>query len=329
MWKIGNVIINSRVVLASMSGITNVYYRQFLKSFGVGYSVTEMVNVRSIVNNNKKIATLLRMSKIDRPVAIQLFGDNIDITLKAISIIESKLAKQYDILDINLACPVKKIIRSKSGVFWMKNINNLIAYIKEIVKFSKKPVTVKLRLGFDTPIDMVDLATKLEKIGVAAIAIHARTGKQLYSGNANFEAIKDLGKKITVPLVVSGDIFTLSDAIKAVKITSATAVMVARGGLGNPFLIKQINNFFNKNAKLKLPTLYDQILYCQKLFDFFIKHEEQKKVIFLIKRIAPYFFKNFCNASNVRSFLTQRINTIDEFKNFLIFMKKGVKNGEY
>ena len=326
MWKIGNVTINSHVVLAPMAGITNVYYREFLKKFGIGYSVTEMISARSIVNRNVKAKELLRMSKIDTPVAIQLFGDNAEVVLSAISIIEKEMNVKYDILDINLACPVKKIIRSKSGVYWMKNINDLLFFVKKIVNFSKKPVTVKIRLGFDNIINITDLAILLEKIGVAAIAIHARTGKQLYSGEVNFKAIESLGKKIKIPLIISGDIFSLEKAIKAMKITSATAVMVARGGLGNPFLVTQINEFFNKNIKLNNPTLFEQIKYCQELFDIFFKNENEKKVLFLIKRIAPHFFKNFYNAGLIRSMLTQKVETIKDFKNILNKIKRIIKN---
>ena len=326
MWKIGNVIIDSHVVLAPMAGITSVYYREFFKKFGVGYSVTEMISARSIVNHNKRVKELLRMSKIDIPVAVQLFSDNTDVMLKAISIIDDMNIK-YDILDINLACPAKKIIGSKSGIFWIKDINKLLSYIEKIVNFSKKPVTVKMRLGFDKIIDITSLALSLERIGVAAIAIHARTGKQLYSGEANFKAIKDLGKKIKIPLIISGDIFFLVKAIEAVKITSATAVMVARGGLGNPFLVTQISEFFKKNVKLSKPTLFKQIEYCQELFNIFFKKESEKKIKFLIKRIAPHFFTNFYNASFIRLMLTQKVETVNDFENFLKKIKKELKDG--
>lgn len=321
MWKIGNILIKSHVVLAPMSGITSLEYREFLKKFGIGYSVTEMVNDVSIINHNKKALELMRTSNLDRPVAIQLFGNKIDSTLKAINIINNELHIEYDFLDINLACPVKKIIKNNSGASWLKNTEKLYDYISNIVRFSIKPVTVKIRLGFDEKINVFEVVNVLIKAGVSAIAIHARTAKQKYNGKANFELIKDLGKKMSIPLIISGDIFSLEDAINAFKITNATGIMVARGAIGNPYLVTQIKNFFEKKVKLKDLNYKDNIKNCFDFIDFFKK--KGLKNIFPLRKIIPYFFSRFSGAKKIRSQIV-KIKNFEDLNKILLELNKNV-----
>ena len=321
MWKIGNVLIKSHVVLAPMSGITSLGYREFLKKFGVGYSVTEMVNDVSIINHNKKALEIIKTSNLDRPVAIQLFGNKIDSALKAIDIINNELDVKYDFLDINLGCPVRKIVKNNSGAAWLNDVKKMYEYISSIVKHSTKPVTAKIRIGFDEKINVFEVVNILIKAGISAIAIHARTAKQKYSGKANFELLKNLGKKISVPLIISGDIFSINDAINAVKITNATAVMVARGAIGNPYLITQIKYFFEKKIKLKDLNYKDNIKNC---FDFvdFIKKKKIKSVLTL-RKIIPCFFSKFPGAKKIRSELV-KIKNFESLNKILLELNKNV-----
>lgn len=320
MWKIGNVLIKTHVVLAPMSGITSLGYREFLKKFGIGYSVTEMVNDVSVINHNKKALEIIRTSELDRPVAIQLFGNKINSTLKAIDIINNELNIDYDFLDINLGCPVKKIVKNNSGAAWLNDTEKLYDYINSIVKHSIKPVTTKIRIGFDEKkINVFEVVDILIKAGVSAIAIHARTAKQKYSGKANFELLKSLGKKMSVPLIISGDIFSINDAINALKITNATAVMVARGAVGNPHLITQINYFFEKKIKLDDLNYKDNIKNC---FDFidFIKNKNYLNNFFTLKKIVPYFFSKAPGAKKIRSELV-RIKNFEDLNKILLKFK--------
>lgn len=317
MWKIKGVPIKSHVVLAPMAGITTLSYREFLKPFGVGLSVTEMINDNGIINNNKKTLDYLKTSILDRPVAIQLFGNNLKTMLKAIDIINNKLHIDYDFLDINLGCPAKKIINNHSGSFWLKDTNKMYRYIKAIVKFSLKPVTVKVRLGFKKN-NIKKIVLMLEKAGVSAITIHARTCKQQYKGIANYNMIRNIGKIVKIPIIVSGDIFTLENAILALKKTNATAIMVARGALGNPFLITQIKNYFDKRIKLKKKlSLNDNIKYCLLLTNKMIKEKGEKKALLLLRKIIFKFFNNFKNAKNIKNKICQNVKTYEDLKKIL------------
>lgn len=317
-FQIASFKFNSKVVLAPMAGVTCLAYREFMKPFGVAYSVTEMVSDAGISYHNKKTIEYLKSSKKDRPYAIQLFGHDFNITKKAIDIINDELKIKYDFLDINLGCPVRKVFKTGSGSALLQDLDYLYKYICSVVNYSKKPVTCKIRLGVDeNHINVFDVVKVLEKAGVSAIAIHARTTKQLYSGKPNFNLIKDLGLTMNIPLIISGDIFTLDDAINALNITKASAVMVARGGIGNPYLITQINEYFNKGKKLENVTINKSKKYCKKLAKMIIKEKGEKTGISMLKGIAPRFFTKYTNAKKIRSEIAQNIKNYKDLKNIL------------
>ncbi len=318
MWKIGTIEIKSRVVLAPMAGITSIAYREFNKPFGVGLSYTEMVSDCGLMYGNQKTFEYISSNKIDRPLGVQLFGSNIDSTLKAIKILEENA--DYDILDINLGCPVKKVTSTGAGSSWLKSSRQkeLKEYINAIVKASSKPVTAKIRLGWDDKsINVLETVKILIEAGVKAIGIHARTAKQLYSGKPNFEIIKDLGDKISVPLMVSGDIYTLEDAIKAIETTKASAVMVARGGVGNPTLIKQIDEYYSNKKISEKPSLKTQIEYMKQYLDMLIKEKGEDKAIMIGRGILPKFLVGYNNTKKYRTMITQQIKTKKDVDNII------------
>lgn len=326
MWKIGDLEICSRVVLGPMAGITSLSYREFCKPFGVGLSYTEMVSDCGLSYGNIKTIDYIKTSKIDHPVGIQLFGSNIDITLDAIKIIEES-GTPYDVLDINLGCPVGKVTRSGAGSAWLKNPNQLFTYMSKICESSQKPVTAKIRLGWDeNNINVYEIVQLLEKAGVKAITIHARTTSQMYTGKARFEIIKDIGKTMRVPLIVSGDIFSLSDAMNAIDITGATAVMVARGGVGNPTLILQINEYLSNNRIISNSSLIEQCEYLEKYSKMIINEKGEYQAIKILRGIAPKFFLNYPNTKAFRVKLAQMINSKEDLFNIIKEIKSIDKN---
>lgn len=326
MWKIGNVKINGKVVLAPMAGITSLSYREFLKPFGVAYSVTEMISVDGICYHNQKTIEYLKTSKKDSPVAIQLFGSKLNTTLKAMDIINNELKIKYDILDFNFGCPVRKVINSNAGSAWLKNPKKLYMFMKSVVEHSPKPVTAKIRLGFDDKsINFREVIKALEDAGVKAIAIHARTTKELYSGLPHYDLLKDLQKEMKVPLIVSGNIFTLDDAINALKITKATAVMVARGAVGNPYLVKQIDTYLKNKKRLDNVDPLTNIIYCQEIAKALVKEKGERTAISIMRTIAPQFFKNLSNAKHYRNKLSQTINTYKDLCNVLLEISNDIK----
>ena len=244
MFKIGNVEINGKVVLAPMAGVTSLGYRNFMKPFGVALTVTEMVSDCGLIYDNQKTIDYLKSTEEERPIAIQLFGSSAETICKAMDVV-LKHNPNIDIFDINLGCPAPKVTKTGAGSSLLRDPKKLEEMFTQICKHSPIPVTAKIRLGWnEEEINFKENVKALEKAGVAAIGIHARTTRQGYAGKPRWELLKDFRNEMSVPLIVSGDIYTLKDAIQALECTKADAVMVARGGVGNPILVKQIDSYF-------------------------------------------------------------------------------------
>lgn len=319
MFKIGDIEIPSRVVLGPMAGITSEAYRLFCKPFGVGLSFTEMVSDCGIMYENDKTEAYLPTLKSDRPIAIQLFGSNIETTQKAIEKIR-KANICYDFLDLNFGCPVPKVTKSGAGSAWLKDPKKLFEYVKAVVKISPKPVLAKIRLGWDDEhINFYKVASLLELAGISALTIHARTTKQMYSGKADWNSIKGLKEKMSIPLIISGDIFTLDDAKQALSITNADAVMVARGAVGNPNLIRQINVFLKEGKEIPSSTLDEQINYLRQFSQLLIEEKGERKALMILRGLAPKFFVGLPKAKQIKKQLTTTIST---YKDLEIILKQ-------
>ncbi len=317
MWKIKNLKINSHVVLAPMAGITSSAYRKFMRRFGVGLVYTEMISDHGIVYQNEETLSYLNIEESERPIAIQIFGGDKEYLLKAIKYIDEHHIP-HDLIDINLACPVPKVTKSGAGSKMLLKLDYLEECMQEIVKFSRSPVSAKIRLGFDSEhINVLEVCRILEKVGVSLIAIHARTAKELYSGEPHFDLIKDLGKKLSVPLIISGNIFNVEDAIKAKEITGATAIMVARGGVGNPELISSLNHYFETGEIIYQPNIVRQKKYCLEFAKLLIEEKGEKKAIPILRGLAPKFFFKMPHIKTLRNALTERVITYEDLKEIL------------
>ncbi len=323
MWKIADIEIKSHVVLAPMAGITFLSYRDFMKPFGVGLSVTEMVSDCGLIYNNQLTLDYIKTSSLDRPVAIQLFGSDSKTIIKAMDIV-MKENPNFDFFDINLGCPVKKVTHTGAGSALLKDTDKLEKFMSEIVKHSPKPVTAKIRLGWDDDsINFLENIKALERAGVSSIAIHARTTKQCYGGKARYELLENLGEKMSVPLIVSGDIFSLDDAIKAKEISKATAVMVARGGVGNPHLIRQIDQYFKDGTILPPISLEENIDNLLKLADMMIEEKGEYRAMLFLRGIAPRFFSSYPNTKKVKFELTSKLTTKQSLLDIIAAFKEG------
>ncbi len=313
MYKIGNIEIKGKTILAPMAGITTYAYREFMRSFGVPLCYTEMISDSGLVFNNEITYTYLPKENEKRPTAIQLFGGETNKLLAAIEKIE-KHNNNYDFLDLNLGCPVPKVTRNNGGSAWLKYPNELISMVKAVVLKSSKPVTVKIRIGWDDKrIIFKELLPKLEETGVALIAVHLRTTTQLYSGKARYDLAHNLQDLIKIPLVVSGDIYTLDDAINAINITGAQAVMLARGQLGNPFLATQIETYYKTGERLPNPTLDMQLDYLYKLATMMVAEKGEHHGILTMRGISPHFLKGYPFVKEFRVKLS-RMSSIGELE---------------
>ncbi len=309
MFKIGNVEIKGKVVLAPMAGITSLAYRSFMKRFGVDLVVTEMVSDCGLIYENKKTLEYIKTTPEERPIAIQLFGNNSETIIQAMKICE-KENPNFDFFDINLGCPVPKVTKAGSGSALLKNPANLRQMFEKICKATTKPVTAKIRLGYnENSINFLENIKALEEAGVAAIGIHARTTAQLYSGKPRYELLKNLREKMSVPLFVSGNIYSLDDAISALEITKADAVMVARGGVGNPQLVRQINHYFETGERLPNSTLEENITYLKEFADMLIEEKGEYRAMSILRGIAPKFLDGYPNMKQYKNMLAQSLTT--------------------
>jgi nifR3 family TIM-barrel protein len=319
MWKLGKFEIKGKIVLAPMAGITSKGYRKYLNSFGVDICVTEMVSDMGLIYGNKETESYVKFEKDNVLTGLQLFGSNPENMAKA-TVIALNLNPSIDFIDVNMGCPVPKVTKTGAGSSLMLKPELAGDIIKAIKSVTDKPVTAKIRLGYNE-VNFKEVIKALENSGVAMIGIHARTRKELYSGEPHFDLLKNLRKEMSVPLVVSGNIYSLDDAIKALDISGADAVMIARGGVGNPFLIKQIKHYFETGERLPNPSFLEQCDYCLNLAKSMIEEKDEYTAMRIYRGIAPKFFSGFPNSRTLRTVLATSltdyqslVNIIEEFK---------------
>lgn len=304
--------IKSRVILAPMAGITSFSYRNFMHKFGADLTYTEMISDYGLIYKNKKTIDMLYTDESDRPLAIQLFGGSKETILQAIDVLND-LNLKYDFLDLNLACPVPKVTKNNAGSKWLTDEEKLYDMVSSVVKRSPKPVTAKIRLGYED-INVDRIAPLLEKAGVSFIAIHARTKKELYLGKPNFNALSKIRDEISIPFCVSGNIYRVEDALEALNITRADAVMVARGGIGNPLLVTNINKALNGDCDYLIPDFDGQKRYLLEFAETLIKEKGERNAFAILRGVAPKFFNNLNlpNIKELRSALTKEILSLKQ-----------------
>ena len=316
MFKFGNLEIKGKVVLAPMAGYTSFSYRDFMNSFGVSFAVTEMVSDMGLIYGNKETKSYITFNKSEVPTGVQLFGHDPETLAKALLIVENT-NPNVDFYDVNMGCPVNKVTKTGAGSALLKNPKLCGDIIRALKRVTNKPVSAKIRLGWDNKnINFLEVIKELEDAGVDLIAIHARTTKELYAGEPHYELLNNLRKKMKVPLVVSGNIFTVEDALNAINITGADAVMVARGGVGNPTLISNINRAFNNEEQIN-PTLLEQVEYCKKLAKMMIEEKGEVVAMRIYRAIAPKFFNGYPHNKNLKTTLATSLNTYEDLEAIL------------
>ena len=316
MFKIGNVEIKHRVVLAPMAGISNSAYRTIIKDMGAGLIVAEMVSDKAIMYGSKKTIDMLYMTDYERPISQQIFGSDISSFITAAKYIETNM--KPDIIDINMGCPVPKVaISAQAGSSLLKDPNKVYEIVKAVVENVSIPVTVKIRSGWDSKsINAVDIAKKIEEAGASAITVHPRTRSQGYTGKADWNIIKEVKENVNIPVIGNGDILSCYDAKKMIDLTGCDAVMIGRGCLGNPWLIKECVDYLENGIEPKEITLEEKINMIKKHTNLLIETKGEKVALLEMRSHASWYLKGLKGGNKIRSEITS-IKTKQDLFNIL------------
>lgn len=323
--QIGNVTLENNLVLGPMAGVTDLPFRLLCKEQGAGLLCMEMVSAKGIYYNNKNTEQLLAIDEREHPVSLQLFGSDPEIMSEMAKKIEER---PFDILDINMGCPVPKVVNNGDGSALMKNPVLAGKIIEKTARAIKKPVTVKIRKGFDDAhINAVEMAKVAEASGAAAIAVHGRTREQYYSGRADWDIIRQVKEAVKIPVIGNGDILTPEDAIRMEEQTGCDGFMIARGAQGNPWIFAQILHYFKTGEHLPKPTSEEMVQMMLRHAKMQLAFKGDYTGIREIRKHAAWYTAGYPNAARLRS----AINEVESYEQleelFGRFLTYNEKNG--
>ena len=328
VWKIGNVEINNRVVLAPMAGICNSSFRRIVKEFGCGLIYAEMVSDKAIYYSNKKTIEMLYMTDEERPIAQQIFGSDKESFVAAAKYIYDVM--KPDIIDINMGCPVPKVaLHAQAGAALLKNPSKIKEIVSAVVNSVPIPVTVKIRSGWDSnSINAVEVAKICEEAGASAICIHGRTRSQGYSGKADWNIIKQVKENVSIPVIGNGDVVDCYSAKKMLDETGCDAVMVGRAALGNPWIFKEINDYLDTGS-FSLPNEIDKVSMCIKHLNYLAEIKPSKVVVLEIRNHISWYLKGIKGANEIKNkiFTIKDLNEIrrilEDYKKYVVEVYDG------
>ena len=298
MLKIGSLKLKSNLILAPMAGVTDLPFRMLCRRFGAELAFVEMINCRSISHKSRKTRHMLSTLAKDSPLGVQILGCEEKYILKGLDVLK---AYKFDILDFNAACPAKKVVRRGEGAALLKEPKRLGKILKLVVKNSRIPVTVKMRLGWDKDnLNAREAALYAQDAGVSGLFIHGRTRIQEYSGNVDYEAIAKVKKALSIPVIGSGDVFTAQLAKKMLSETNCDGLVIARGSFGNPWIFKEIKEFLKTGKVLAKPSRTKIIKVMLEHLDASIAFYEERNGVILYRKFIAWYTKGIRNIRPLR-----------------------------
>lgn len=315
MFKIGDIELKNQVVLAPMAGVCNAAFRLIVKEFGAGLVCAEMVSDKAILFKNEKTMDMLFIDEREKPLSLQIFGGGKETLVEAAKFVEKNTTA--DIIDINMGCPVPKIIKSDAGAKWLLDPEKIYEMVAAVVDAVDKPVTVKMRMGWDDDhIYAIENARAIERAGGQAVSLHGRTRVQMYEGTANWDIIKDVKSAVKIPVIGNGDVKTPEDAKRMLDTTGCDGVMIGRAALGDPWMIYRTVHYLETGELMAQPTPEEKVKVCMLHADRLIKLKGERVGIMEMRKHAAWYLKGLRGNAKVRTAINE-CNTRAELESLL------------
>lgn len=313
--KIGNITIENNTALAPMAGVTDLAFRQLCREMGCGLLYTEMVSAKAILYKNKNTSPLLETTSSEHPIAVQIFGSDADIMAD----MAAKLAEErsFDIIDINMGCPVPKIVNNHEGSALMKNPKLVEQILGKMVKKVNKPVTIKIRKGFDAQsVNATEIARIAEACGVSGLAVHGRTREEYYSGTADYGIIAEVKRAVSIPVIGNGDIRSAADAKRMYEITGCDGIMIGRAARGNPWIFKEIASYFGQGIIPERPDIEEIKAMILRHAELMVQYKGEYTGIREMRKHVAWYTTGMPHSAAVRN-QVNRIESLTELKEML------------
>ncbi|WP_148631320.1 tRNA dihydrouridine synthase DusB [Bacillus sp. E214] len=323
MLKIGNVEMKNPVVLAPMAGVCNSAFRLTVKEFGVGLVCAEMVSDKGIIYGNEKTLNMLYIDEREKPLSLQIFGGEKESLVQAAQFVDKNT--NADIIDINMGCPVNKIIKCEAGARWLLNPDKIYEMVSAVVDKVDKPVTVKMRIGWDDKhIFVEENARAVERAGGSAISVHGRTRVQMYEGTANWDYIRMAKEAVNIPVIGNGDVQTPQDAKRMLEETGCDGVMIGRAALGNPWMMYQTVKYLENGFLLPEPSVREKIDVCVLHLDRLIALKDEFIAVREMRKHAAWYLKGIKGSGRIRNEINE-CNTREQLVGLLYNMVEDIE----